>query len=309
MTEKSLIQKSISWALLAMIALYSIASVGNVSEFIHKYHEGWTGYALGTGFGLTLFVSAYIASIAKQPDTRRYALLVAGTFGMTSAGFQMSLYMDGGARWYVAFPLAFVPIVVGEIGLALLESSYSREHQIEHDTRESARLAVEIEQLNQRLFEATERGDMADKLRNQVLELQQQLTVLESRNFELLAQAHESQNLVELGQQQADELQNQAKNLQEQANEWQRRAEELQSQAKGMFTIDRVDELPSNIADKLNEVIGFVREHRIENQKDFCELTKMSRSTAQTYFNMAQTLGLIRFENSSTNAFVLNRTP
>lgn len=296
MHEKSIIQKSISWGLLAMIALYSLASIGNVSEFIHHYHAGWTGYALGAGFGLTLFVSAYIASIAKESDTRTYALFVAGIFGATSAGFQMSLYMDGGATWYIAFPLAFVPICVGEIGIALLESSYSREHELARDTLESARLAVELEQVHQRLAEATQRAQDSDKLRADVLSLQTDLARLKdvekllgerSAEFRQLSAGHESLSV------EFQNLSAERDNL---------------SAELSKYSADRlIDAMPSKLKDGLTEVLSVVGSDTIASASDFHKLSGMSKTAAYDVFKVAQAVGLVRFENSTTNAFVINK--
>ena len=182
-TQRSPIQRSISWLLVGLIGLFALASLGNVQEFIHQYHTGWTGWMLGGGFGVTVFVCAYLAATAKTRSTRIWALAVAGIFGVSSGFFQTWLYMEGNAPWYVAGLLSFIPIVIGEVGLALVESSYSRErdnqasddvltqHQqqlelLQNRLNQSEQSAAQVQhELNQARQMADKRQTEADKVR------------------------------------------------------------------------------------------------------------------------------------------------
>lgn len=147
-TEKSIIQQSISRALLGLIVLYSITSTGNIAEFVTGYHKGWTGWTLGIAIGFTLFISAYIAATSQDKTTRYYALFVGLLFGVASATFQTVLYMASGAPIYIAIPLSFVPIVGGEVGLALVEGSYSRAHRENVESEAVKKLRAEHDRLN-----------------------------------------------------------------------------------------------------------------------------------------------------------------
>ena len=195
--EKSLLQKSISYILLALILMFALTSIGNVAEFVHKYHEGWTGYTLGICFGVTLFTAAYLASVTKSNQTRKYALIVAGIFGTASATFQTSLYVSGGASWYIAVPLSFVPILAGEVGLALLESSYSSEHTHEVEQTAAGQLRQKVAQLEAQLekqheLEQKHHADQAtiqslmlelEQIRQESADIMQSVTELNSKSI------------------------------------------------------------------------------------------------------------------------------
>ena len=125
--DRSLIEKYISNALLVLILLFAITSTGNVTEYIHLYHKGWTGITLGLTFGVTVFTCAYIAATGKTKMTRTAAIVIGSIFGIASAFFQMNIYMTGGATREIAATLSFIPIMAGEVGLAILEHFYSRD--------------------------------------------------------------------------------------------------------------------------------------------------------------------------------------
>lgn len=293
-SQRSLIQISISYILLAMIGLYGLSSVGNIVEYIQHFHDGWTGISLGLGFGLTLFVSAYIASIAKTRQTRLYALLVAGCFGVSSAWFQMSIYLEGGASLYVAFALAFVPIVVGEIGIALLESSYSREHLAEHDAFESVRLQHELDETKQRLNEAMSKAQAATALQQEVETLQQQLSQLQTKAAADQKSATESRELATKLAEIAAERDALAARLDVTATEFQQMAVE-------------VDMLPQRLRGELQTALEIIEGNQIATQNDFILVADWSRSKAQDVFRIAEALKLIRFDNNDRNAFVVRR--
>lgn len=145
--SNSLLRRSISIVLFGIVLTFVITTSGNVSEFVHQYHSGFTGYTLGLCFGVTLFLSSYIYSIAKSKKTKYTALTVALAFGFTSAGFQTALYMNGDAPWYVAVALSFTPILFGEVGLAVLESNYSEEADTERSAVDTEALETQIRML------------------------------------------------------------------------------------------------------------------------------------------------------------------
>lgn len=165
--KRSLIHRSISGLLLLLILAFSLSSIGNVTEYIHKWHVGGWGFVLGIGFGAVVFICAYLASISVSWSTTWWiAIAVGSIFGLTSASFQASIYMDGGAPWPTAIALSFIPIVVGEVGLALLESSFSKDHlaQVEAGLVEQLRATVEqlkntISELNTQLNNTQSHSD------------------------------------------------------------------------------------------------------------------------------------------------------
>ena len=132
--ERSIIERSISYVLIGMILLFAITSTGNVTEYVHTYHKGWTGITLGLSFGITVFTCAYIAATAQRSATRFSAIAIGSIFGIASATFQMNIYILGGAEWSVAAALSYIPIVAGEVGLAILEHFYSTD-SIAHSSK------------------------------------------------------------------------------------------------------------------------------------------------------------------------------
>ena len=108
--ERSIIERSISYVLIGMILLFAITSTGNVTEYVHTYHKGWTGITLGLSFGITVFTCAYIAATAQRSATRFSAIAIGSIFGIASATFQMNIYILGGAEWSVAAALSYIPI-------------------------------------------------------------------------------------------------------------------------------------------------------------------------------------------------------
>lgn len=137
--QRSPIERSISYVLIGLIMLFAITSTGNVTEYIHRYHHGWTGVTLGLCYGMTVFTCAYIAATARQFTTRICAIVIGSVFGVASATFQTNIYVDGGADGFVAAALSYIPIIAGEVGLAILEHFYSAEasKQGEHNPLQS----------------------------------------------------------------------------------------------------------------------------------------------------------------------------
>lgn len=120
----------VSKALVVLIGLFGITTVGNVANFVEGYHKGWQGWTLGGALGFALFITAYISATSKDKETVFRAAMCAFAFGVSSAYFQFSIYSEhaeGIKETLDAFFLAFVPIMVGEAGLALVESSIKKE--------------------------------------------------------------------------------------------------------------------------------------------------------------------------------------
>ncbi len=147
--QRSLIHRSISGLLLLLILAFSLSSIGNVTEYIHQWHVGWWGFVLGIGFGAVVFICAYLASISVSWSNTWWIAIAVGTiFGLTSASFQASIYITGGAPLPTALALSFIPIVVGEVGLALLESSFSKDHIAQTESEHAKKLSELVSELN-----------------------------------------------------------------------------------------------------------------------------------------------------------------
>ena len=127
MHNRSPIERSISYLLLGLILIFSVSSAGNTIEFIGRYHKGIAGIALGVAFGTAVFIASYIAATAHTQTTRATAIIIALGFGLASAIFQMQIYKDGGANSLTAALLAFLPITLGEVGLAVLEHLFAHD--------------------------------------------------------------------------------------------------------------------------------------------------------------------------------------
>lgn len=126
--ERSLIERSVSFLLLGLICIFALNSIGNVQKYVHQYHHHWTGDALGIAFGTVVFVCAYVAATTSG-QTRWVAVVIGAIFGVASAYFQTELYLLEGMKASTAHALSYIPILAGEVGLALLESLYSRQRQ------------------------------------------------------------------------------------------------------------------------------------------------------------------------------------
>lgn len=126
--ERSLIERSVSFLLLGLISIFSLNSIGNVQKYVYQYHHHWTGGVLGIAFGTVVFVCAYVAATTSG-QTRWVAIVIGTIFGVASAYFQTDLYMLEGMKASTAHALSYIPILAGEVGLALLESLYSRQRQ------------------------------------------------------------------------------------------------------------------------------------------------------------------------------------
>ena len=162
--DRSIIERSVSFLLLALICIFALNSIGNVQKYVGRFHHHWTGDALGIAFGTVVFVCAYIAA-TTHGSTRWVAIVIGTVFGVASAQFQTELYISEGMQPTTARALSFIPILAGEVGLALLESLYSRQHRAEvraaktadkeADTHELdatiAALTDQLEQQNQRI--------------------------------------------------------------------------------------------------------------------------------------------------------------
>lgn len=137
--SRSIVERSISFLLLALIFIFALNSIGNVQKYVAQFHAHWTGSALGMAFGTVVFVCAYIAA-TTHGRTRWVSIVIGTIFGIASAQFQTELYTSEGMALQTARALSYIPILAGEVGLALLESLYSKQHQEEETAQEVAML-------------------------------------------------------------------------------------------------------------------------------------------------------------------------
>ncbi len=107
-------------------------------------HHHWTGDALGIAFGTVVFVCAYIAATTSG-QTRWVSIVIGSVFGVASAYFQTELYMSEGMKSSTAHSLSYIPILAGEVGLALLESLYSKQHKHREATQIVAQLQTQLQ--------------------------------------------------------------------------------------------------------------------------------------------------------------------
>lgn len=141
--NRSLIERSISILLLALICVFALNSIGNVQKYVSRFHDHWTGDALGVAFGTVVFVCAYIAATTHS-SPRWVAIVIGSIFGIASAHFQTELYTLEGMSMRTALILSYIPILAGEVGLALLESLYSRQHRAEQNVAENDQLSAQL---------------------------------------------------------------------------------------------------------------------------------------------------------------------
>ncbi len=168
--DRSIIERSVSFLLLALICIFALNSIGNVQEYVGRFHNHWTGDVLGIAFGTVVFVCAYIAA-TTHGSTRWVAVVIGTVFGVASAQFQSDLYMSEGMQPRTARALSFIPILAGEVGLALLESLYSRQHRAEMRAAEAATLHAAEDAENAAIATLTEQLERQNR---RILELQQQ---------------------------------------------------------------------------------------------------------------------------------------
>lgn len=143
--NRSLIERSVSFLLLGLICVFALNSIGNVQKYVSQYHDHWTGDALGIAFGTVVFVCAYIAATTSG-HTRWVSIVLGSVFGVASAYFQTNLYTSEGMQLSTALALSYIPILAGEVGLALLESLYSKQHRAQHTAALTAQLATQLQE-------------------------------------------------------------------------------------------------------------------------------------------------------------------
>jgi hypothetical protein len=174
---RSIVERSVSFLLLGLICVFALNSIGNVQQYVSHYHTHWTGDALGIAFGTVVFVCAYIAA-TTHGNTRWVAIVIGTVFGVASAYFQTNLYTSEGMQLSTALALSYIPILAGEVGLALLESLYSKEHreqqtadvtaqleaQLQAKEAEITALAAELEQAQQQLASLSAQETSSTKL-------------------------------------------------------------------------------------------------------------------------------------------------
>ena len=133
----------VSWIVLALIAVLTVASILNIIQKSSQYHHGFSANLIGIGFGVSLAVTVYIVMIANTAQTRWTAATFAVIFAAVSATIQTALYLDEQAPFGVA--LAYGAGVPGfEAALAILEALLRREVVTEARDAEIERLANDV---------------------------------------------------------------------------------------------------------------------------------------------------------------------
>lgn len=262
MKQRSILSRIASGFLLALIATFAITTMGNVADFVHRYHAGWTGWTLGAAFGVTVFLSSYIAATASTKRTRRIALLISVVFALSSGFFQVDLYVAGNAPLTTAFILAFVPITIGEAGLALLESSYSKDHEAEQERLLSDDLRAQVDELKSVL--QSERNDMETErasLRN-----------LTARNAQLQARI--------------EQLQTQSAQVSPQP----------QPQAQDVPAVNADD-----ISDSQVEIIRVIANNPQLQQKEIADATGKSATAISRQLKPLKDGGMLEFDGATWN--------
>lgn len=133
----------VSYIVLALIAVLTLASILNIIQKSRHYHYGFSANLIGIGFGVSLAVTVYIVMIANTAKTRWTAATFAVIFAAVSATIQTALYLDELAPFGVA--LAYGAGVPGfEAALAILEALLRREVVSEARDEEVAALSSEL---------------------------------------------------------------------------------------------------------------------------------------------------------------------
>jgi hypothetical protein len=133
----------VSWIVLALIIVLTLASILNIIQKSRQYHHGFSANLIGIGFGVSLAVTVYIVMIADTAKTRWTAATFAVIFAAVSATIQTALYLDEMAPFLVA--LAYGAGVPGfEAALAILEALLRREVVAEARDEAVERLASDL---------------------------------------------------------------------------------------------------------------------------------------------------------------------
>lgn len=155
-SRRSIVERSVSVLLLLLILIFALNSIGNVQKYVAQFHEHWTGSVLGVAFGTVVFVCAYIAA-TTYGSTRWLSITISTIFGIASAQFQTELYVSEGMALRTALALSYIPIVAGEVGLAMLESLYSQQNiERQQPTSLESTLSERLEPVLEREFEEAE---------------------------------------------------------------------------------------------------------------------------------------------------------
>lgn len=160
--DRSLVERSVSFLLLGLICVFALNSIGNVQQYVSRYHNHWTGDALGIAFGTVVFVCAYIAATTSG-HTRWVSITIGTIFGIASAYFQTALYTAEGMVLSTALALSYIPILAGEVGLALLESLYSKQHREQHTAQVTLELQGQLQTKDEQI--AALKAELAEALR------------------------------------------------------------------------------------------------------------------------------------------------
>lgn len=303
---RSWIARAISHILIILIAVFSFSSVGNVREFIHQYHVGWTGTVLAIGFGVIVFVSAYIAATTPSNRTKKIAITVGTIFGLASGFFQASLYIDGGADWLIAGALSFIPIIVGEVGIALLESNYSKDAT---DTladvlyRQVAELQSELERVqleNRKLLDGQVAAAQHVQLAGESFELAQtrsneSLDRLTNALNQSRSEAELLRTELEKSRKVQDKLELDRERLQEDLKKSNDRLDGLNTLARKMNPDEVLSRLPEAARGKVQTMLGIVEGGAIRKASDLTE-HGMNKADAYQVWPIAEAALLI-YEN------------
>lgn len=77
--------------------------------------------------------------------------MIGTVFGIASAYFQTNLYTAEGMQVSTALALSYIPILAGEVGLALLESLYSKQHREQHTAQLTTELQDQLQAKDQQI--------------------------------------------------------------------------------------------------------------------------------------------------------------
>lgn len=152
----------VSWIVLGLIAVLTVASILNIIQKSSQYHYGFSANLIGVGFGVSLAVTVYIVMIADTAKTRWTAAVFAIVFAGVSATIQTALYLDEHAPFGVA--LAYGAGVPGfEAALAILEALLRREVVTEARDGEVERLASDLATVTANANEVTAKLAAAER--------------------------------------------------------------------------------------------------------------------------------------------------
>lgn len=118
--------KTVSFIVVLLIVILTLASVINIYEQTTNYHHGLQIWLIAAGFAASFSVTVYIVMIARTKTTKIVAGLFALVFGFISGLIQTELYGASGASQQIALAYGYgVPAF--EAALAILEALLNME--------------------------------------------------------------------------------------------------------------------------------------------------------------------------------------